>query len=65
MNKEKLIFLLKLVVAICTAFLSVLGVSVLSSCTTSRDVSVKAHSVTTTCDTIHTYRFTNITYPKH
>lgn len=66
MKKSVIVFILKLVVAIATAILGVLGVNAISSCSSSRDVTITSRGVGifNYTDTIQTERYTTIKYPR-
>lgn len=51
MTKDKIILILKIVVAVATAILSVLGASALSSCSTSHSIDGYGHTTIITTDT--------------
>lgn len=66
MKKSVIVLVLKIVVAIATAILGVLGVNAISACSSSRDVTIRSHGVGVFNyqDTVHTERVTTIKYPK-
>ena len=63
-KKDFLIVLLKVVVFAATAFLSVLGVSTLTSCNTSKSVDIVGRTHIYTVDTTTVDHKTFISYPK-
>ena len=63
-KKDFLIVLLKVVVFTATAFLSVLGVSTLTSCNASKSVDVEGRTHILTTDTTIVNHKTFVSYPK-
>lgn len=63
-KKDFLIVLLKVVVFAATAFLSVLGVSTLTSCNASKSVDIVGRSYIYTVDTTFVDHKTFVSYPK-
>lgn len=63
-KKDFLIVLLKVVAFSATAFLSVLGVSTLTSCNTSKSVEIQGRSYIYTVDTTIVNHKTFVSYPK-
>ena len=63
-KKDFLIIVLKVVIYACTTLLAVLGVSAMTSCSTSRDVDVVGKTTIVTTDTTVIHHNTYIKYPK-
>lgn len=63
-KKDFLIIVLKVVIYACTAILAVLGVSAMTSCSTSRNVDVVGKTTIVTVDTTRINHNTFIVYPK-
>lgn len=65
MYKRTLIFILKVVVAVATAILSVLGANALASCSVKKSFDVRSHGVGVFhyTDTINTFGNTSILLP--
>lgn len=63
-KKDFLIVVLKVVVFTATAFLSVLGVTTLTSCNTSKSVDIVGRTHIYTTDTTSVYHKTFLSYPK-
>lgn len=64
-KKDFFIVLLKVVVFAATAFLSVLGVTTLTSCNTTKSVDVVGRTRIYTLDTTTIYHKTFVSYPKN
>ena len=64
--RQKVIFILKVIVAVCTAVLGVLGVSAVVSCSVKRSVGVDSNGIGVFhyVDTIRVNRSTTLDYPK-
>ena len=63
-KKDLFIVFLKVVVFACTALLSVLGVTSLTSCSTSKSVDIVGKTTIVTVDTTHINHNTYIKFPK-
>lgn len=63
-KKDILIIALKVIIYACTAILAVLGVSAMTSCTTSRDVDIHGRTTIVATDTTYINHRTLIAYPK-
>lgn len=63
-KKDFFIILLKVIIYACTAILAVLGVSAMTSCTTSRNVDVVGKTTIVTVDTTRINHNTYIKFPK-
>lgn len=63
-KKDFLIIVLKVVIYFCTAILAVLGVSAMTSCSSSRSVDVVGKTTIVTVDTTRINHNTFIKYPK-
>ena len=63
-KKDICIIILKVVIYACTAILAVLGVSAMTSCSSSRNVDVVGKTTIVTIDTTRINHNTYIVYPK-
>lgn len=63
-KKDILIIALKVIIYACTAILAVLGVSAMTSCSTSKDVDIFGKTTIVATDTTFIHHRTLIAYPK-
>lgn len=63
-KKDFLIIALKVIIYACTAILAVLGVSAMTSCSSSRDVDIRGKTTIVTSDTTYINHKTFFVYPK-
>lgn len=62
MNKHVVILVLKIIIGVCTAVLSVLGASTLVSCQVSKSIQSKGHTRIYTVDTTNVYHSGNLKF---
>lgn len=63
-RKDIFIIVLKVIIYTCTAILAVLGVSAMTSCSTSRDVDIYGKTTIVAIDTTYINHRTLMVYPK-
>lgn len=63
-KKDILIIALKVIIYACTAILAVLGVSAMTSCSTTKDVDIYGKTTIVATDTTYVNHRTLIAYPK-
>lgn len=63
-KKDILIIALKVIIYACTAILAVLGVSAMTSCSTTKDVDIYGKTTIVATDTTYINHRTLIAYPK-